>query len=269
MYGLHGTIELCAENGFEAIDYPAHIEEYYTTAQPDSFYTELRRHTEDKGITFDQAHIPFTAALHNEDFFEEMLPKIIDSLHSCYLLGVKYAVTHPCKVHHFAKEGDTEGMLEYNINYFKRLRHYLDEYGICLALENAGKYSVSETPDIFNRLLDELGNEPYVACVDTGHFNISAVTPQDAIRAMNSRIKCLHVHDNDGTRDMHTVPFQGTIDWEETMKALSDIGYRGNLSFEAAGFYKKFPEPHNKTAFSLTADVGRYLISRFEHYSTI
>ena len=268
-YGVRGTVDLCAQNGFTAIDYPAHVLEYYTQEKPNSFYTELRSYIEDKGITVDQAHLPFASALYNEDFFEELLGKIIESLHTCHLLGVKYAVTHPPKVHHFAKDGDVDGMLAHNVAYFNRLRPYLEEYGICLAIENAGKYSTSETPDIFNRLLDELGNEPYVACVDTGHFNFSGVLPQDGIRTVGSRIKCLHVHDNNGLKDMHTIPSQGTIDWEETMKALADIGYEGNLSFEAAGFYKKFPEPLNKTAFSLTADMGRHLISRFKHYSTI
>ena len=268
-YGVRGTVDLCAENGFQAIDYPAHVPEYYTSNHPDSFYTELRKFTEDKGITLDQAHPPFASALHNEDFFEGMYEKIVESLHTCHLLGVKYAVTHPCKVHHFAKDGDYDGLFNYNVEYFKRLRPYLEEYGICLAIENAGKYSVSEKPESFCKTLDELGNDKYVACVDTGHFNFSGVLPQDGIRAMGSRVKCLHVHDNDGTKDMHIIPSQGNIDWEETMKALADIGYEGNLSFEAAGFYKKFPEPLNKTAFSLTADMGRYLISRFEYYCNL
>ena len=55
-YGVRGTVDLCAENGFQAIDYPAHVPEHYTSNQPDSFYTELRKYIEDKGITVDQAH---------------------------------------------------------------------------------------------------------------------------------------------------------------------------------------------------------------------
>lgn len=44
----------------------------------------------------------------------------------------------------------------------------------------------------------------------------------------------LHLHDNYGTRDDHSMPYFGTIDWDEIMRALRDIGYEGTFNYEVA-----------------------------------
>ena len=62
------------------------------------------------------------------------------------------------------------------------------------------------------------------------------------IRALGGkRVKALHVHDNDLVRDVHTLPFTRKIDWDEVMTALKDIGYDGELTFEADTFLSQFP----------------------------
>jgi sugar phosphate isomerase/epimerase len=49
---------------------------------------------------------------------------------------------------------------------------------------------------------------------------------------MGSRIVCTHIHDNYYKKDLHLPPFMGEANWELLMKAMEDIGYRGNLTFE-------------------------------------
>ncbi len=59
-------------------------------------------------------------------------------------------------------------------------------------------------------------------CFDVGHANImEGVEP--AFERMKDRIRSTHLHDNDGTKDVHLFPYiaeGGTIDWSRTMELL-------------------------------------------------
>ena len=73
------------------------------------------------------------------------------------------------------------------------------------------------------------------------------------------------MHDVDGTNDNHTAPyFGGAIGWERVMEALAEIGYEGNLTFEADYFLKPLPIPVLPDASRFMAAIGRTLISKFE-----
>ena len=52
---------------------------------------------------------------------------------------------------------------------------------------------------------------------------------------MSPWIQTLHVHDNDGIRDLHQIPYEGVIDWADFARALSETHWNGVLSLEAGG----------------------------------
>jgi len=57
---------------------------------------------------------------------------------------------------------------------------------------------------------------------DTGHANIGAGVEHE-FEIMKDRIRSLHVHDNDGEKDLHLFPLiaeGGTIDWKDAMRLL-------------------------------------------------
>jgi len=57
---------------------------------------------------------------------------------------------------------------------------------------------------------------------DTGHAHIGAGVEHE-FELMKARIRSTHVHDNNGTDDVHLVPLDnegGTIDWKRTMELL-------------------------------------------------
>jgi hypothetical protein len=82
----------------------------------------------------------------------------------------------------------------------------------------------------------------------------------------NKRLQCLHVHDVDGTNDSHTLPFYGTVNWDKVMKALADIDYKGELTFEADSFMDNKPDMLLPECARLMAETGKYLVSKFESY---
>jgi sugar phosphate isomerase/epimerase len=57
---------------------------------------------------------------------------------------------------------------------------------------------------------------------DTGHAHIAGGVERE-FELMKERIRSTHVHDNNGTDDIHLVPLDndgGTIDWKRTMESL-------------------------------------------------
>ena len=59
-------------------------------------------------------------------------------------------------------------------------------------------------------------------CFDTGHAHL-ADGIHKSLELMRERIATTHVHDNHGEKDEHLLPFEGTIDWEETLPALANL----------------------------------------------
>ena len=78
-------------------------------------------------------------------------------------------------------------------------------------------------------------NSPYlVACLDTGHSTALGYDAGDAVRMLGKRLHCLHVHDNDGKRDLHWFPYYGVTNWQHFTEALKEIGYTGTMSLETS-----------------------------------
>jgi sugar phosphate isomerase/epimerase len=59
-------------------------------------------------------------------------------------------------------------------------------------------------------------------CFDTGHAHMNEGV-ETAYRLLKTRVRSVHVHDNDGKEDLHLFPLQkdgGTIDWKGAMDLL-------------------------------------------------
>jgi hypothetical protein len=50
------------------------------------------------------------------------------------------------------------------------------------------------------------------------------------------------------------------------MKALADIGYKGDLNYEASAFLAGLPTDLYPEGLAYQAVVGKYLIGRVEYY---
>ena len=109
-------------------------------------------------------------------------------------------------------------------------------------------------------------DSPYfVACLDTGHVSLSGEDMSVMIRGLGGRrLKALHVHDTDGYRDLHTLPFTSANDFGLIMKLLAEIGYEGDLTFEADRFFHGFPVEMYPDVAAFMCKTGRQLIKMFE-----
>jgi len=70
-------------------------------------------------------------------------------------------------------------------------------------------------------------------CLDLGHANISRQV-DEFLALAKGIIGHVHAHDNDGRRDLHLTPGEGSIDWRRVLKALREGGFKGAVVIETA-----------------------------------
>ncbi len=122
------------------------------------------------------------------------------------------------------KEKFTPLSFEYAYAAIAQIRSFA---GVEILLENIpNEISTLERIEEFKRLSEvpEIG-----ICYDTGHGHIQGVN------AAFENIRTTHVHDNNGEKDEHLWPFEGTLDWPALVERLVLANYKGPLMFEARG----------------------------------
>lgn len=273
IFGLEKTVDILAAAGYDAIDFSQFEKFVYEADLGKDYYTEIRKLAESKGVYFNQSHAPFSSSFQDEEKTKKRFREIVESIERASFLGVENIIVHPCQHLEYAKEGNPEKLFEYNMDFYKKLIPYSEEYGVKIAVENMWQYtgyinhSTCSRPDEFIRYIDELNNDCFVACLDIGHAALVREDPDEFIKKLgNKRLKCLHVHDVDGTNDSHTLPYFGKINWEKVMKALAEIDYKGDLTFEADSFMEEKPVEILPDCALLMAKTGKHLVSLFESY---
>ncbi|MDP6546712.1 MAG: sugar phosphate isomerase/epimerase family protein [Phycisphaerae bacterium] len=107
-----------------------------------------------------------------------------------------------------------------------------EQTGVKLALENMlPKHLCSRVADI-RGFLDEFDTPLLSVCFDVGHANVGPENIQQAITALEDRIIAFHLHDNDGTRDIHVQPPYGSIDWPALVAKLLSLEFPHPFSIE-------------------------------------
>ncbi|HBL40107.1 MAG TPA: hypothetical protein DDY98_00445 [Ruminococcaceae bacterium] len=213
---------------------------------------------------FTQAHAPFpTMRKEDEDYNKFVFKAIVRSIEIAGRLGVKNIVVHP--ISFVANRTD----FDLNYSFYQRLVPYIDEYGVRVCTENMwghenGKFvcTACSSPSDFRQMTELLGSERFGACLDIGHCGLVGFKPSELIRAIGKEYLCaLHIHDNDHTSDAHIFPFNGKIDWADTMSALHEIDYQGDLTFEADNSLVSCPDSFLQTAECHLHDIGLALLN--------
>ena len=121
-----------------------------------------------------------------------------------------------------------------NREFFSRLVDLAKEYGVVVALENMPFTKlILSTPEQVLGFVKEFDSPWFRVCLDTGHAAVFGLNPADTVRLLGKEyLSILHVHDNDGRRDLHWLPYFGVIDWADFSRALTEIGFEGTVSLE-------------------------------------
>lgn len=75
--------------------------------------------------------------------------------------------------------------------------------------------------------------------LDIGHFNLNGRNPGDFAEAFQQRLTHVHLHDNDGNRDLHLPIGAGKIDWDRFIPRLKAV-YDGTVTIEVFSADREF-----------------------------
>jgi sugar phosphate isomerase/epimerase len=281
------SIAYIASCGIEAIDYDicelfdATFDEETLTSFFDKDYEELcqyydrmKKAMNENGIVFSQWHGLFPIYYPGEDAKNEYLMKVTDTMIAlCSYMECPAIVMHPWTGLDISKEEE----MQINLNLYRRMIPAAKKYGVMISLENLFKHygidcvegscaDVTEAVRYIDQLNEEAGEEIFGFCLDTGHANIVKKNLYQYVTTLGHRLKLLHINDNPGCDDYHMIPYSQlersrkntSINWNEFLRGLKEIGYTGDLNFETHKAIKIFPVEVRKEVIALIASIGRY-----------
>ena len=240
-------------HGYECMDYG----DFCYTERPlfqvserefERILTEQKKILDGEGILVSQTHGPWRCPMQDktEEDRAERFEKMAKSIRGTAILGCRHMV-----IHNIMPQGSTDTDPDYvkviNQEYFGRLCEVAKEYDVVIDLENMPflKQCLAKPEDTLAFIKSM--NTPYMRmCFDTGHCLVWGIQPGDAVRLIGKEyLSTLHVHDNDGKRDLHWLPGTGVGEWEDFTAALLEIGFEGTLSLET--FVKNVPEEEQES----------------------
>ncbi len=114
---------------------------------------------------------------------------------------------------------------EIGLRRIREIVDYAQTLGIRVAFEN------TKIKGYLEYVIEHLNHPNVGICFDSGHYHAHFQDDWD-LRIFQDRIFCVHLHDNDGTADQHLFPFDGTLDWKDTLSKLKSCGYHGPITME-------------------------------------
>ena len=260
--------------GYDTVDFGmANTEtELYKMEEKDFIecLTKEKEIIEKAGLEVFQVHGPWRCPPRDFEDADRLdrLEKMKKSIRGTAALGCKYWVIHPIMPYGVEDLGteNQEKTWQLNKEFFTEILAEAKKYGVTVCFENMPflKFSIS-TPEQIMAFVEEMNDDNFKVCLDTGHVNVfKGKTVADAVRIFGDKLCVLHCHDNDGNGDRHSLPYFGTIDWEEFCKALCEIGYDGSFSLECAPpsklpneLYDAYNEVLFQTAKKLTSSFAK------------
>ncbi|HBP39014.1 MAG TPA: hypothetical protein DD640_09810 [Clostridiales bacterium] len=206
------------------------------------YILSIKEEFDSRGMHCVQTHLPYYNLLRDSSESDEATDRVLErGVILCSMLGAKWGAFH-CRT--AIKKGDSqeanEQSLRDNLALLKRLQKFAREYGVGIAIENLPDFYPGVPVHLFAtdyhdviRLADELADpEHFGVCWDFGHAHMNHVDQVQALREVGSRLKATHIHSNAGFNDDHLPISLGTINWDEMMRTLAEIGYNESLSME-------------------------------------
>lgn len=223
--------------GFDGVDLNF-SGDFFESDQLDQICDNLRT----AGLVCAQVHLPTYGLFADSGEDDPELEKRIEfALSVMPELGAKWGALH---VRSASENGfDREKAMDDNIRWLKRLLTVAEGYGVGIAVENLPTFpDRPDAPFFSSRIEDQLGlidgiAHPLLgACWDFGHAHLN-IQHKDKLQSqllqmLGDRLKILHVHGNYATRDSHLPPAIGSVDWEDALAGLKNIGYDGFFSLE-------------------------------------
>lgn len=264
------SVRRCAAAGYQVMDMNFHDCTTFRTPfvgdQYRQWLEEIQTCAQKEGIEFSQAHAPFynfcDPTYENRDYMDERIRRAVLCAKE---LRVPWIVIHAGTA--FGEAQWHKVSLERNVQYFLPLVEFAAKVGVGIAIENLWELNIAPLrrytaePDEVMELVERLDSTQVGICCDVEHTEISKQDTAAALRLFGSRLKATHISDVINVDSDHLLPFFGRTDWVPVMRALREIGYAGDFTYEIHRYTSRMPDEVVQGALEYSVSVGNYLLS--------
>lgn len=203
---------------------------------------EAQEAADELGFKFVQAHAPSCEIIGPGN--EIGLEATKRSVEACGMLGIKNLVVHSAFSPQYKYPNDKIEYFKANEPFFKACLPLMEKYDVSILFENTTIKHCTDNcyfpimgKDL-NDFVEFMAHPLYGAVWDVGHAHMDGIDHYTEIMTMGKNLKAIHVHDNDGKKDLHTAPLLGTLNYDSLMRGLIELGYDGYFTLEAGDFFK-------------------------------
>ena len=232
-YSLSATADFLADAGFDGVDLSLDELEPDGDDAIRSVLYSFGNRAAARGLTIPMCHLPFFMPSPDDGAAMTRFSREIQAgLRMAAMLKIPDAVIHPIVRHESRR--DRNFWLNENVTFLTPIRELAGKLGITLCIENmTGKpYATHPSEAVFGStaadILELSERLDAMVCWDFGHANITGLCQSVELEKLRGRVRCLHIHDNDGVQDNHRIPFEcpastplgGCVDWEDAAEGL-------------------------------------------------
>lgn len=232
------SVSLISAAGFKVIALgPSRQSRYDTSGGLENIASALAR----RRMDVNSVHAPFPEG---DNLFSLEEGKRSESVQQCKLAieASAYLNAGPVAIHlipgGFAP-GQEKKVIDRGIDSIGILLEHAANKGVSLGFENG---QTEKYDRMLEMLLEEFKGPQAGICYDTGHENIKC-GGFDILKKYSHRLNSLHVHDNRGDKDLHMLPYEGNINWNQFRDILKDLGSGPDICIEAHPSGSEFKTP--------------------------
>lgn len=170
----------------------------------------------------------------------------------CKNNGIDLVIIHP------TFQYEKQELSQIGINRIKRLIKHAELNNVKIAYENV------ELNGYLEYIIDNINSNNLGICFDTGHCHLF-YDGKFNVNKFENKVFTIHMHDNFKTNDDHNLPFDGTVDWENSIKQIIDMSYNGYIVIES-GFNNYYKNLSLEDYYKLAYDKGLKLKELFDLY---
>lgn len=271
---IEKIIRSCSQAGYRVMDMNYYdCTSYKTDLTTDrwwkSWINRIYEAAQKCNVEFSQAHANFYNFCDKKTPDKEFLDSIVYRCVECSeILGVKWLVIHAGTA--FDSPMLVKESKRRNLEYFHPLLDFAAEHNVGIAIENlwdlniAPKRRYTTTAEELVDLVDTLAesHDNVGICWDTEHAEIMHQDQLSALRLVGDRLKATHISDFTSISNDHILPFYGLTDWDTVCRALKEIKYDGDFTYEIHHYLTHVPDEQVDDALAYSVKVGNALINK-------
>lgn len=237
-FSYAAMIDYFASVGINAVDMSFESLSSYDDSCLAVLYSAAKR-AQEKNVSIPLCHLSFYMPdPRDERRMAAYSRELLLGIGAAALMGIPLAVVHP--IAWYSSEVKYGDWVRANMAFLIPIVKYAEEKGVKICIENMP--SEREAPENhlygscalnISSLASKLGAG---ICWDVGHANISGYSQSEQMKILDGKLDVLHIHDNDGKKDAHLLPFRGTVDWEDVAFGMRCCRFEGILDVEVSAW---------------------------------